>query len=92
MADSEEKRPSAAGANRGERAVRRTAAQGATTHSATMANTDVGQRRGMRRIARQLTVEDRLEAKAARGDRRKHTGPSLDEMSREERHKLLYGE
>jgi hypothetical protein len=37
------------------------------------------------------TLEDRLEAKAARGDRTDYNGPSLDEMTREQRHKLLYG-
>jgi len=47
--------------------------------------------RRMNRIARQATLEDRLEAKAARGDCRAYPGPSLDEMSRAQRRKLLYG-
>ena len=44
-----------------------------------------------RRLGVVPTLEDRLEAKAARGDRADYTGPSLDEMTREQRHKLLYG-
>jgi hypothetical protein len=57
-----------------------------------LANISVKQRGPVARIARQTTIEDRLEAKAARGDRREYAGPSLDEMSREQRHKRLYGE
>ncbi len=37
------------------------------------------------------TLEDRLEGKATTGDRKVYSGPGLDEMSREQRHKLLYG-
>ncbi len=37
------------------------------------------------------TIENRLEAKAEVGDTKVYSGPSLDEMSREQRHKLLYG-
>jgi hypothetical protein len=44
------------------------------------------------RSAADATLEDRLEAKAARADRSDFSGPSLGEMSREQRHKLLYGE
>jgi hypothetical protein len=42
--------------------------------------------------SRHPTLEDQLEAKAARGDRAVYTGPALDEMSLKQRHKLLYGE
>jgi hypothetical protein len=38
------------------------------------------------------TLEEKLEAKASRADRADFSGPSLGELSREERHKLLYGE
>ena len=44
------------------------------------------------RAAAKPTLEDRLSAKATRADRSEFTGASLGEMSREERHKLLYGE
>ena len=43
------------------------------------------------RTPQTATLEDRLVAKAANGDRKAYAGPSLDELSREERHKLLYG-
>jgi hypothetical protein len=48
--------------------------------------------RPVSRVAPQATIEDRLEATAARGDRAVYSGPSLGEMGREQRHKLLYGE
>jgi hypothetical protein len=38
------------------------------------------------------TLDEELEAKATRADRADASGPSLGEMSRERRHKLLYGE
>ena len=47
-------------------------------------------RKAVPRTPRTTTLEDRLEAKAPRGDREVFAGPSLDELSREERHKLLY--
>ena len=45
-----------------------------------------------KRGARTTTLENQLEAKAARADRADFSGPSLGEMSREQRHKRLYGE
>jgi hypothetical protein len=44
------------------------------------------------RSAADATLEDRLEATATQGDRSDFSGPSLGEMSRALRHKLLYGE
>ena len=44
------------------------------------------------RAAADTTLEDRLETKAVRVDRSEFSGPSLGEMSREQRHKLLYSE
>lgn len=44
------------------------------------------------RASRPSTVEEGLEAKALAADQAVFTGPSLGEMTREQRHKILYGE
>jgi hypothetical protein len=91
MAQQGSKRPTAAGANRGRKTVARTTRSPKASH-ATLSGLDTKSGGPISRVAPQATIEDRLEAKAARGDRAVYTGPSLDEMSREQRHKLLYGE
>ncbi len=91
MAPDDSKRPPAASADRGKKTVALITRETKAGH-AVLANIGVKKRGPMNRIARQTTLEDRLEAKAARGDRLEYSGPSLDEMSREQRHKLLYGE
>jgi len=75
-------RPVVAGTSRGAKVVARE----------TKSNGTVNGNGGASRVSRQTTLEDRLEGKAARGDRTVYTDPSLDEMSLEQRHKLLYGE
>lgn len=45
-----------------------------------------------RRVASVETIEARLDRKAADGDSREATTESLGQMSREQRHKLLYGD
>lgn len=86
MADFSKKRPPAAGASRGKKGGRRTASQGVTVHFATsMANIDFTKRGPVRRIARQMTIEDRLEAKADIADQRDYSGQrSLSDMSDDE--------
>ena len=91
MAQRDSKPTPAADADRGKKTVARIAPK-AKAGSAVLANVGVKQQGPRTRTARQTTLEDRLEAKAARGDRREYSGPSLDEISREQRHKRLYGE
>lgn len=43
-------------------------------------------------VVAEETIEDRLQRKAVFADRHSVTGKSLGQMSREQRHKLLYGE
>jgi hypothetical protein len=57
-----------------------------------LARPDARKRNPRTQSAADATLEDRLEAKAGRADRSDFSGPSLGEMSREHRHKLLYGE
>jgi|HubBroStandDraft_1064217.scaffolds.fasta_scaffold255374_2 hypothetical protein len=57
-----------------------------------LADSHAGKPRPASRAAKETTLEDRLEAKATLADHADFSGPSLGEMSREQRHKLLYGE
>ena len=88
MTQRDSKPPPAAHADRRKKTVARITPKA----KAVLANVGVKQQGPRTPTARQTTIEDRLEAKAARGDRREYSGPSLDEMSREQRHKRLYGE
>jgi hypothetical protein len=57
-----------------------------------LADKTVIKHRSRAQNARRQTLGQRLEAKATAADRADFSGPSLGEMSREQRHKLLYGE
>ncbi len=93
MARQSSKRPPPVGANRGKEAAPPLVASIRKTGYATLTVTDSTKQGPMRRIARQTTIEDRLEAKASVADQRDYSGQcSLGQMSREERRKFLFGE
>ncbi len=90
MAQHVGKRPTASGAKRGKKASAGLAR--VTRVAASVLAYPNAKKRGLgTRAARETTRDDRREAKATRADHAEFSGPSLGEMTRELRHKLLYG-